>query len=228
MRANRSRLAWLAFAAIAGLAAWAAAPEKDVFEFVPEGGRTLLAKAFAGRVPAEDVRAIIGGKHTSVEWVADLRAREKSLPALKRLDDKERRTLADYLAANMPLAKPPADPAKANWDKALPLDGRDMALNYCQGCHIITVVVTQMNSQKVFLLGEVLHTGAVPLIPNMTVLQVLATAGFSQFANTKGIYILRTENGKQEKLPFNYKAVVKGEHMEQNILLKPGDTVVVP
>ena len=92
----------------------------------------------------------------------------------------------------------------------------------------VTVVVTQMNSQKVFLLGEVLHTGAVPLLPNMTVLQVLSTAGFSQFANTKGIYILRTENGKQEKLSFNYKAVVKGEHMEQNILLKPGDTVVVP
>jgi polysaccharide biosynthesis/export protein len=92
----------------------------------------------------------------------------------------------------------------------------------------VTVVVTQMNSQKVFLLGEVLHTGAVPLSPNMTVLQVLSTAGFSQFANTKGIYVLRTENGKQDKLPFNYKAVVKGEHMEQNILLKPGDTVVVP
>jgi polysaccharide export outer membrane protein len=92
----------------------------------------------------------------------------------------------------------------------------------------VTVVVTQMNSQRVFLLGEVLHTGAVPLLPNMTVLQVLSTAGFSQFANTKGIYILRTENGKQDKLPFNYKAVVKGEHMEQNILLKPGDTVVVP
>jgi polysaccharide export outer membrane protein len=92
----------------------------------------------------------------------------------------------------------------------------------------VTVVVTQMNSQKVFLLGEVLHTGAVPLTPNMTVLQVLSTAGFSQFANTKGIYVLRTEGGKQAKLPFNYKAVVKGDHMEQNILLKPGDTVVVP
>lgn len=92
----------------------------------------------------------------------------------------------------------------------------------------VTVVVTQMNSQKVFLLGEVLHTGPVPLLPNMTVLQVLSTAGFSQFANTKAIYILRTESGKQYKLPFNYKAVVKGEHMEQNVMLKPGDTVVVP
>ncbi len=92
----------------------------------------------------------------------------------------------------------------------------------------VTVVVTQMNSQKVFMLGEVSHTGALPLLPNMTVLQALSTAGFSQFANQKKIYILRVEDGKQQKLPFNYKAVVKGEQMEQNILLKPGDTIVVP
>jgi mono/diheme cytochrome c family protein len=149
MKTPRARALLLAFAGLAALAA--AAPEKDVFEFVPEGGRTLLAKAFAGRVPVEDVRAIVTAKHTSVEWLADLRAREKPLPALKRLDDKERRTLADYLAANMPLAKPPADPAKANWDKALPLDGRDMALNYCQGCHIITVVITQDRSKAAWL-----------------------------------------------------------------------------
>lgn len=92
----------------------------------------------------------------------------------------------------------------------------------------VTVVVTQMNSQKVFMLGEVLHTGALPLLPNMTVLQALSTSGFSQFANQKKIYVLRIENGKQLKLPFNYKMVVKGEQMEQNILLKPGDTIVVP
>ena len=92
----------------------------------------------------------------------------------------------------------------------------------------VTVVVTQMNSQRVYVLGEVLHTGAMPLLPNMTVLQALATAGFTQFANTKGIYILRTANGKQQKLPFNYKQVVKGDDVAQNISLKPGDTIVVP
>lgn len=92
----------------------------------------------------------------------------------------------------------------------------------------VTVIVTQMNSQRVFLLGEVTHTGAVPLLPNMTVLQALSSAGFTQFANLKAIYVLRVENGKQSKLPFNYKQVIKGEHMEQNILLKPGDTIVVP
>jgi polysaccharide export outer membrane protein len=92
----------------------------------------------------------------------------------------------------------------------------------------VTVVVTQMNSQRIYVLGEVLHTGAMPLLPNMTVLQALATAGFTQFANTKGIYILRTANGKQQKLPFNYRQVVKGDDVAQNISLKPGDTIVVP
>lgn len=92
----------------------------------------------------------------------------------------------------------------------------------------VTVVVTAMNSRRVFVTGEVVHTGAIPLLPNMTMLQALAAAGFTQFANLKGIYILRMENGSQVKIPFNYKEVVKGKHPEQNILLRPGDTVVVP
>jgi|SRR5262252_6244507 len=92
----------------------------------------------------------------------------------------------------------------------------------------VTIVVTQMNSQRIYVLGEVLRTGPINLLPNMSVLQALATSGFTQFANTKGIYILRSENGKQQKIPFNYKQVVKGEAMEQNLTLKPGDTIVVP
>jgi polysaccharide biosynthesis/export protein len=92
----------------------------------------------------------------------------------------------------------------------------------------VTVVVTAMNSRRVFVTGEVVHTGAMPLLPNMTMLQALSSAGFTQFASVKNIYLLRTENGKQVKLPFNYKEVVKGNHPEQNIMLKPGDTVVVP
>jgi polysaccharide biosynthesis/export protein len=92
----------------------------------------------------------------------------------------------------------------------------------------VTVVVTAMNSRRIFVTGEVTHTGPMPLLPHMTVLQALAQAGFTQFANLKGIYLLRTENGKQVKLLFNYKQVVKGDHPEQNIVLLPGDTVVVP
>jgi polysaccharide biosynthesis/export protein len=92
----------------------------------------------------------------------------------------------------------------------------------------VTIVVTAMNSRRIFVTGEVLHTGPMVLLPHMTVLQALAQAGFTQFANPKTIYLLRTENGKQEKLPFNYKEVVKGNHPEQNIALKAGDTLVVP
>jgi polysaccharide export outer membrane protein len=92
----------------------------------------------------------------------------------------------------------------------------------------VTVIVTQINSQKVYVTGEVLHTGAIQLLPNMTVLQALADAGFTQFANTKGIYILREGNGRQQKIPVNYKRLVKGQAIDQNIILKPGDTIVVP
>ncbi len=92
----------------------------------------------------------------------------------------------------------------------------------------VTVVVLAMNSRRVFVTGEVVHSGPMTLLPHMTVLQALSQAGFTQFANPKAIYLLRTENGKPEKLLFNYKEVVKGNHPEENIELKPGDTLVVP
>jgi polysaccharide biosynthesis/export protein len=92
----------------------------------------------------------------------------------------------------------------------------------------VTVIVTQINSQKVYVTGEVQHTGAIPLLPNMTVLQALADAGFTQFANTKGIYVLRTQSGQQQKIAVNYKRLVKGQGIDQNVILKPGDTIVVP
>ena len=92
----------------------------------------------------------------------------------------------------------------------------------------VTVVVTAINSKRIYLVGEVLHAGATPMLPNMTVLQALSSAGLNQFANTKRIYVLRTANGKQQKLPVNYRKLVKGEEIEQNYLLQPGDTIVVP
>ncbi len=93
----------------------------------------------------------------------------------------------------------------------------------------VTVTVTEINSRRVYITGEVAHAGALPLLPNMTVLQALSSAGgFTQFAKLKGIYVLRNEDGKQVKHPFNYKEVVKGNFPEQNILLQPGDVIVVP
>jgi len=93
----------------------------------------------------------------------------------------------------------------------------------------VTVIVTTINSQRVYIMGEVIRAGAYPLLPGMTVLQALSSGGgFTQFANTKKIYLLRQENGKQAKYPFNYKEVIGGKNAEQNLLLKAGDTIVVP
>jgi polysaccharide export outer membrane protein len=93
----------------------------------------------------------------------------------------------------------------------------------------VAVIVTQINSRKIFVLGEVARPGALSMLPHMTVLQAISTAGgFSQFAKESGVYVLRTENGRQISLPFNYKEVIKGKRPEQNIELKPGDTIVVP
>lgn len=92
----------------------------------------------------------------------------------------------------------------------------------------VTVIVTQINSQRIYVTGEVVRSGAMNLTPNMTVLQALSSAGFTQFANTKSIYVLRTEGRQQKKYPVNYKRLIKGEVPEENIRLKPGDTIVVP
>jgi polysaccharide export outer membrane protein len=93
----------------------------------------------------------------------------------------------------------------------------------------VTVGVTEINSRRVYVTGEVTRPGAFPLLPNMTVLQALSSSGgFSQFAKLKRIYVLRTEDGKQVKHPFNYKEVVSGKKPELNIPLQPGDVIVVP
>jgi polysaccharide export outer membrane protein len=93
----------------------------------------------------------------------------------------------------------------------------------------VTVSVTEINSRRVYVTGEVTKPGAFPLLPGMTVLQALTSSGgFTQFAKVKGIYVLRTENGKPVKHPFNYKDVVNGKKPELDIQMQPGDVIVVP
>ena len=93
----------------------------------------------------------------------------------------------------------------------------------------VTVIVAQANSQRIYILGEVARTGAYSLIPGMTTLQALSNAGGpTAFARVHKIYILRQQNGKQIKLFFDYKEAINGKNTQQNILLMPGDTVVVP
>lgn len=93
----------------------------------------------------------------------------------------------------------------------------------------VTVIVSVINSQRVYILGEVNRAGAYPLLPGMTILQALSSSGgFTPFAKTKSIYLLRIEGDKSTKIPFNYKDVIAGRHPEQNIVVKAGDTIVVP
>jgi polysaccharide export outer membrane protein len=93
----------------------------------------------------------------------------------------------------------------------------------------VTVIVSQINSQRIYILGEVTKPGAFTLIPDMNVLQALSNAGgLTAFANSKKVYILRQSNAKQQKIPFNYKDVISGKDPGQNIALKAGDTIVVP
>jgi polysaccharide biosynthesis/export protein len=93
----------------------------------------------------------------------------------------------------------------------------------------VTVIVTAINSQRIFVVGEVLRAGAFPMLPGMTVLQALSSAGgFTTFADVKKIHVVRLRNGKQAEIPFNYRDVLKGDNSEQNIKLEPGDTIVVP
>jgi polysaccharide export outer membrane protein len=92
----------------------------------------------------------------------------------------------------------------------------------------VSVVLTQVNSKKVFLLGEVQRRGPVDMTPGMTVLQAIASAGgLTDFANAKKIYILRDEAGAHQKIFVRYKEALMG-NSELDLVLKPNDTIVVP
>lgn len=92
----------------------------------------------------------------------------------------------------------------------------------------VTVVVTAINSKKIYVVGAVNKEGPILYTYRMTALQALSEAGgLTEYAKRKKIYILRAENGKTSRLPFNYDEVIRGEKMDQNIQLIPGDTVVV-
>lgn len=94
----------------------------------------------------------------------------------------------------------------------------------------VTVIVTDMKSQKFNILGQVAKPGSYRLTSPLTVLDAIALAGgFRDFAKQKSIYVLRQNpDGTQTRLPFNYKDVVKGKNPEQNIQLAVHDTIVVP
>jgi polysaccharide export outer membrane protein len=92
----------------------------------------------------------------------------------------------------------------------------------------VDVVLTQIHSKFIYMLGEIGKKGPIEMTPGMTLLQAVAVAGgVSEYGNIKKMYILRDENGQHLKLHVHYKEALKGD-TTLNILLKPGDTIVVP
>src|SRR6267154_1104424 len=93
----------------------------------------------------------------------------------------------------------------------------------------VTVILTQINSQRVYVTGEVTRPGAYPVLPGMTSLQAISSAGgLTTFSNSKKIFLMRDENHIQTKYPFSYKEVLDGRKAEENLPVKAGDTIVVP
>ena len=94
----------------------------------------------------------------------------------------------------------------------------------------VTVIVEQINSKKFNILGRDREAGILLVFTCATVVDAIAAAGgLRDFAKRSGIYILRQDaDGKETRIPFNYKDFLKGKHIEQNIKLLPGDTIIVP
>jgi polysaccharide export outer membrane protein len=94
----------------------------------------------------------------------------------------------------------------------------------------VSVIVQEIRSLKFNILGQVTRPGTYPLTAGMTVVDAVAAAGgFRDFAKKKGVYIMRlSASGTEARIPFNYQDFIKGKNTDQNIQLKPRDTVVVP
>ncbi len=118
------------------------AQDEDLFAFIPPGGRTLLGDLIAsGKVSPDQVLSV---RRSREEWLGQIKGLGTGL------DTVQQETLAAYLAAAMPVSETGAATFDTN-GLALPRDGRDLALEYCQSCHIITVVVTQDRTREAWL-----------------------------------------------------------------------------
>ena len=93
----------------------------------------------------------------------------------------------------------------------------------------VTVIVLESRSKNFYIIGKINQPGTYPLNPDMTVLQAISVAGgLAEWADKDSIRIIRRSEGKEEILPFDYEKVISGKSLEQNILLNPNDTIIVP
>jgi polysaccharide biosynthesis/export protein len=94
---------------------------------------------------------------------------------------------------------------------------------------VVTVILRTAASQKFYVIGEIKTPGEFDLIKDMTVVQGIARAGgFTEWADKGNIILLRKEDGAEKKIRINYKDIIKGKNVSQNILLRTNDTIIVP
>lgn len=118
------------------------------FNFMPKGGKALLIQVLGDKPAATAVREFTRARRSDEEWLKELE------PKRAALSEKELRTLAAYLSVNMPVSEEALKEAegKGNWQTALPPDGRELAWEYCQGCHsFFSGYLMQVRSEKFWL-----------------------------------------------------------------------------
>jgi polysaccharide export outer membrane protein len=94
----------------------------------------------------------------------------------------------------------------------------------------VTISIREPNSQKFYVLGEVMRTGEYPLLKEMTIMQAFAVAGgFTQWASKKEIVLIRKgEDGKDSVIKIDYRKLAQGSSLDKNIILQANDTIIVP
>jgi len=93
----------------------------------------------------------------------------------------------------------------------------------------VTIIVSQINSYRVSVLGRVQRPGVYPITGNTTLLEAITMAGgFTEWANKRKITVITHQGGQEKKITVNYKKIASGKDPSQNIVLKRGDTIIVP
>jgi polysaccharide biosynthesis/export protein len=94
---------------------------------------------------------------------------------------------------------------------------------------VVTVAVKTLDGCKIYVIGQVAKPGGIVMNPRMSVLQALSMAGgMTPFAATNDVIVLRGAGSSQTTLPFRYGDVSKGRNLNQNVMLEPGDVILVP
>lgn len=93
----------------------------------------------------------------------------------------------------------------------------------------VSVILLESRSRRYYIVGQVATPGEFSIDFPLTLLQIIArSGGFQEWAKREEIKVIRRQNGKDKFFHFNYESFVKGKNLEQNVLIEPGDTIIVP